>query len=319
MKTIKRIIKWLLIVTSSTLILLSVIPYLIDDKLSEASIKPFPNSEYFNFNNTKFHFRLFIPKQIKHKVLCIHGLNGSTFSFRNNIDSLLNQQALVLLIDMPAFGYSDKTEQANYSDTNKIQAIHFLLNKIDALTNHNGWELIGHSMGGSVIAQLASAYPKQTRSLIFIDGIPFMTHHSLFQKILLYPALLKWADIIVSKISFEKNTVKKLLSSAYNQEADTASVNGYLKTFKIKNSGSSIFRMFADIGHSKINDSIINSLPKLIIWGKQDNWIPIKVGSKYFNKPQTTTLLIDNAGHCPMETNYNEVNHAITNFISKLD
>jgi pimeloyl-ACP methyl ester carboxylesterase len=318
-KTIKRIGKWLLIVIGSTFILLSVLPYLIQDNLSEAPIKPFPNSEYFNFNNTKFHFRLFIPKKIEHKVVFIHGLNGSTFSFRNNIDSLLSINALVLLIDMPAFGYSDKAEQANYSDTNKLQAIHFLLNKVDALTNQNGWELIGHSMGGSVIAQLASAYPKQTRSLVFIDGIPFMTHHSFFQKILLYPPLLKWANIIVSKISFKKNTVKKLLSSAYHKEADDESAEGYLKTFKIKNSGSSIFRMFADIGHSEINDSIINSLPKLIIWGKQDNWIPIQVGSKYFNKPRTRTLLIENAGHCPMETHCNEVNHAITNFISKLD
>ncbi len=319
MKTIRRILKWFLIVTFSAFILLSILPYLIDDKLSEVPLKPFSNSEYFNFNNTKFHFRLFVPKQIKQKVLFVHGLNGSTFSFRNNIDSLLRQQTLVLLIDMPAFGYSDKTAQANYSDTNKIQAIHFLLNKIDALTNQNGWELIGHSMGCSIIAQFASAYPKQTSSLIFIDGIPFMTHHSAFQQLLLYPPLLKWADIIVSKISFEKKSVKKLLSSAYHKDADEPSVEGYLKTFKIKNSGSSIFRMFADIGHSKINDSIINSLPKLIIWGKQDNWIPIQVGSKYFNKPQTTKVLIDNAGHCPMETHYNEVNHAITNFISKLD
>ena len=319
MKTIKRIGKWLLIVVGSTFILLSVLPYLIQDNLSEAPIKPFPNSEYFIFNNTKFHFKLFIPKQIQHKVVFIHGLNGSTFSFRNNIDSLLSINALVLLIDMPAFGYSDKNPAANYSDTNKIQAIHFILTKIDNFTNTNGWNFIGHSMGSSVIGQLASAYPKQTRSLIFIDGIPFMTHYSFFQKILLYPPLLKWADIVIRKITFKKNTVKKLLSSAYHKEADDESAEGYLKTFKIKNSGSSIFRMFADIGHSEINDSIINSLPKLIIWGKQDNWIPIQVGSKYFNKPRTRTLLIENAGHCPMETHCNEVNHAITNFISKLE
>ena len=176
-------------------------------------------------------------------------------------------------------------------------------------------ELIGHSMGVSVIAESASAYPKQTNSLIFIDSKPFMTSYSVFQEMLLYPPLLKWVDIIVSKISFKKNTV----SSAYHKEADDESAEGYLKTFKIKNSGSSIFRMFADIGHSKINDSIINSLPKLITWGKHDNWIPIQVGSKYFNKPQTTTVLIDNSGHCPMKTHYNELNHAITYFISNLD
>ena len=69
----------------------------------------------------------------------------------------------------------------------------------------------------------------------------------------------------------------------------------------------------------KINDSIINSLPKLIIWGKQDAWIPITVGSRYFNKPHTKTLLINNSGHCPMETDCNEVNNTITDFISKLE
>ena len=319
MKTIKRIFKWLFIVTFFLFLVFSIFPYLFNDTLIESPAKPFPNSRFFNFNNTNFHFRLFVPKKIKQKVLLIHGLNGNTFSFRKNIDSLLSHQALVLLVDMPGFGYSDKTPLANYTDTNKIQAIHFLLNKIDGFSNDNGWNLIGHSMGCSVIGQFASAYPKQTKSLIFIDGIPFIPHHSFFQKMVLYPPILKWADFLLSNKLYTKKTATKLLCSAYNQEADTTSVNGYLKTFEIKNSGSSIFRMFADIGYSKINDSIINSLPKLIIWGKQDAWIPITVGSRYFNKPHTKTLLINNSGHCPMETDCNEVNNTITDFISKLE
>ena len=154
MRIIVSFFKWIFIILISLFLILSAIPYFFSNHLKEAPIKPFANSYFFTYNNTKFHFRLFVPKQIKHKALLIHGFSASTFSFRNNIDSLLNKNTLIVAIDMPAFGYSDKSEDANYTDTNKIQAIHFLLQHIDQLSPEKRWNLIGHSMGGVTISQL---------------------------------------------------------------------------------------------------------------------------------------------------------------------
>lgn len=319
MKFLKRIFKWFFIVVISIILILSIVPYFFSNHLKEAPIKPFENSYFFNYNQTKFHFRLFVPKQIKHKTLLIHGFSASTFSFRNNIDSLVNNNSLVVAMDMPAFGYSDKSVDANYTDTNKIQAINYLLMLVDKLSNSNKWNLVGHSMGGVTIGEYASAYPKQTQSLIFIDGLPFSQTHSALQSLILYPPLLKWADIVLENKFLTTKSFQELLSSAYSREADTAIAIGYMLPFETKNSGSAIFRMAAYSGYTSVNDSILNTIPKLIIWGKNDQWIPLENATKNLTKPNTQSLIIDGAGHCPMETHSLEVNSAITNFISKLD
>ena len=320
MQFIKRFSKWLFVILVFIFFILSTLPYFFSNHLKEAPKKPFENSYFFGFNHTKFHFRLFVPKRIDHKIILIHGFSGSTFSFRNNINSFVNHNTLVIAIDMPAFGYSDKSENANYNDSIKIQAIHFLINKLDKLSNTNPWNIVGHSMGGITIGQFASAYPQQTKSLIFIDGLPFeQTKHSFLQKLILYPPLLKWADVILERNFLNQNSFQKLLSSAYSQPTDSISANGYMKPFELKGSGSAIFRMGANFSYAQVNDSIINSIPKLIIWGAKDQWVPMISAAEYLKRPKTESLIISDAGHCPMETHPKEVNEAITDFISKLE
>ncbi len=319
MRFIKQFFKWLFIILICVIVILSITPYFFSNHLKDAPQKPFENSYFFTHHNTKFHFRLFVPKHIKHKALLVHGFSASTFSFRNNIDTLTDSNTLVVALDMPAFGYSDKSESANYTDSNKIQAIHSLLNQIDNHSNNISWNLIGHSMGAVVIGKYASIYPLQTKSLIFIDGLPFNQTHSSLQNLALYPPLLKWANVILEKKFLNFQSFQELLSSAYNQPADSQSTMGYMLPFETKNSGSAIFRMAAQSGYAIVNDSIINQTPKLIIWGAQDKWIPVESCIDYLKKINSHSLIINDAGHCPMETHAPEVNAAIINFISKLE
>ena len=319
MQKVKRFFKWLFYLFVFLFILLSIIPYLFESKGIEAPKKPFKNSYFLSYNKTSYHFQLFIPKHIKHKTILIHGFSGSTFTFRNNTDSLLKNESLVVAIDMPSFGFSDKTETANYTDTNFINATHVLMQQINMLTTDEKWNLVGHSMGAIAIGKLASKYPSTIKSLIFIDGLPFNQSHSFLQKALLYPPNLKLADVVLEKKFLNFLSFKELLSSAYNEPADDFSVDGYLNPFKTKGSGSGIIRMFANMGYQKINDSIINTFPKLVIWGKDDQWIPFNTAKEFIKKPKTTLLLIEHTGHCPMETKPNEVNLGISKFMTTLE
>jgi pimeloyl-ACP methyl ester carboxylesterase len=316
---IKRMLKWLFITIGLVFCVLSSVPYLFPGGLKSARTHPYQNSGFFDYNHTRFHYRIFKPKTLQHKVLLIHGFSASTFSYRRTVDSLLSHNNLVIAMDMPAFGYSDKSENANYTDTNKINAIHFLLEHVDKYSNNDKWHLIGHSMGGNVIGQFASAYPEQTRSLIFIDGLPLSQTHSLLQPIALYPPLLKWADVILEKHFLNHGSFQELLSSAYGCNADSLSTEGYMKPFETKCSGSAILRMAAKSGYARVNDSILNLIPKLLIWGKQDTWIPLSNAGAFLKRPNTRSFLIDSAGHCPMETHSKIVNPMITEFISKLE
>ena len=155
--------------------------------------------------------------------------------------------------------------------------------------------------------------------MLYIDGLPFSQSHYAIQILAVYPPLLKWADVVLERNFLNMQSFQELLSSAYSQPADEESANGYMTPFKTQYSGSAIFRMSANSGYASINDSILNQLPKLIIWGKNDQWIPIGNASNYLIKPNTQSFIVEDAGHCPMETHPQKVNAAITDFISKLD
>lgn len=315
-KIIFKILKWAFVSLIVVLILASIIPYFFNLKNADAAEKPYANSYFFNYENTSYHYQLAVPKLIKHKILLIHGFSASTFSFRNNIESLLQQNCLVLAIDMPAFGYSDKTENANYSDVSKINAINKLLEKINSENkNSDAWIVLGHSMGANTSAQLASVFPGQVKALIWIDGAAIPIKNSQFQKLALYPPLLKWADVVLEKKYLNFNSFKELLSSAYSQEADSVAVNGYLEPFKKQGSGSAIFRMFANSGNVIVNDSVLALKPKLVIWGKNDQWIPF---SKIQQDLKGNIVLIEDAGHCPMETHASLVNDYIIQFLKTM-
>lgn len=316
MKRLKTITKWLILFVASVFIILSITPYLFKLHNQRTFYKPYTNSRFFEWNTTQFHYRLFIPRHIKHKVILIHGFSASSFSFRHTIDSLLSVQSLVVTIDLPAFGFSDKNPDANYTDSNTVNAIHVLLNSINKVTNANAWHCAGHSMGAGFAGKLCSKFPEQIQSLIFIDGLPMKQEHTVWQAITLYPPLLRWSDVILEKKFLNQTAFSELLSSAYSKPADSVSVSGYLQPFYTSGSGSAILRMFAHTGFVQTDDSIINQKKQLIIWGKNDSWIPLSALNAYPQNKNQSRYIIDGAGHCPMETHPEAVNKLITDFIS---
>ena len=68
------------------------------------------------------------------------------------------------------------------------------------------------------------AYPQQTQTLIFIDGLPLKrTEHSYFTEINFIYQLFKMEDVILERYFLNQTSFQQLLSSAYSQDADSAS------------------------------------------------------------------------------------------------
>ncbi|MFK7953424.1 MAG: alpha/beta fold hydrolase [Ekhidna sp.] len=97
-------------------------------------------------------------------VVFIHGSPGSWNAFIDYFksDSLLSV-ADVLAIDRPGYGKSDF---GNAEPSLKIQSQ--LINKVIEQFDHKKIILIGHSLGGPVIARLAMDYPSHFDGLIFV-------------------------------------------------------------------------------------------------------------------------------------------------------
>jgi pimeloyl-ACP methyl ester carboxylesterase len=317
-----KFFKILFIVLFVVFILFSIIPYFFSVEIRELATneKPFINSYFFTINKTTFHYRVWAPKnKATRKVLLIHGFSGSIFSYRKNIDTLVSQGALIVAIDLPAFGFSDKSDTANYGIENTFEAI----NKITSLYDTacaDKFIVVGHSMGAAVAGVYASNFPKKVKSVILIDGAPFQNSGGgWLAKILFgYPPLKRWANVLTKHYFAKPEKFKELVSSAYHEPADTSAANGYLRPFLYKNSGSAIFKMATADNNFVFNTDGFKNIPLLIIWGKNDNWLPISLRDNFIKKfPETKTYTVANAGHCPMETKAAEVNKVLVEFIFK--
>ncbi len=321
MRIIKKIFKWFFITLGCILVLLMILPYFFPIEQRELALdyKPYKNSEFLTAHNTRIHYQTWNTEAdtIKNYVVFIHGFSGSSFSFRKNIDTLVKNKNLVVCIDMPAFGYSDKSEEANYNDTIRLEIIQEVLSKI---SKNQQWCLIGHSMGASIIGAYACKYPNNTKKLVFIDGPAFdntKEEPSSINKLALFPPLKRWAEVIGKRKFVNYNSFNELLSSAYSQQPEEIDILGYMQPFNYKGSASAIFNMTANSGYAKIDKTELAKLPMLLIWGEEDQWIPISTGEQFVKQnPSIIFEKIEKACNCSIETHANEVNIKIINFLN---
>ena len=96
----------------------------------------------------------------------IHGSPGSWDAFKGYMmDTGLLNHFRIISVDRPGFGYS------NFGSAYHLKDQAQMINKvIEKENNQKPAHLIGHSIGGPVIIQLAQDYPKEFASLTILSG-----------------------------------------------------------------------------------------------------------------------------------------------------
>ncbi|HMU11175.1 MAG TPA: alpha/beta hydrolase [Ferruginibacter sp.] len=96
----------------------------------------------------------------------VHGSPGSWDAFKiYMMDSALLQKFRIISIDRPGFGYSD------FGTAYHLPYQASLISKIvEKENNHKPVHLVGHSIGGPVIVQLAQEHPAAFASLTILAG-----------------------------------------------------------------------------------------------------------------------------------------------------
>jgi pimeloyl-ACP methyl ester carboxylesterase len=102
----------------------------------------------------------------KPTLLFIHGSPGSWNAFKEYLsDTLLLNKYRMIAIDRPGFGYSNFSEAENLSV--QSQRISQFIKNID---NKKALILVGHSVGGPVVAKLAVDHPAWYSRIVILAG-----------------------------------------------------------------------------------------------------------------------------------------------------
>lgn len=238
-------------------------------------------------------------------IVLIHG-HGETSRTWLDCFPLLAKHHLVCAIDMPGHGKSDKP-RTEYSLSFMAEVVIDYLQAINVET----CDLIGHSLGGAVVAQLTISFPSVARRLVLVDApIPGVSEMRLLPTSLplAIPGLGELFCILTPK-SLHKTAGQRSYfnpSAVPERKLERILEDGYARLrrpedrYVFLSSLRSAIKTFV-LERRRFEESLsqLDNMT-LIVHGRQDRLIPVAharaVGQLL---PGSTLRIIDNCGHVP--------------------
>jgi pimeloyl-ACP methyl ester carboxylesterase len=308
-KIIKRISKVILKIFVVIFLVFSILPYAMGSITGEEPSTElyYENSKFESIQGVRVHYREWFPQDTtKGHVLLVHGLGGSSFSWRETVEDLVSEGYVVIAIDLPGFGLSDKTGDFDHNQKNRATIVWTLLNIFD---DDIEWNLVGHSMGGGTVAAMTVTNPERVSNLVLVNGALFTDNNRLSSFVLSFPPAKKWAELVLNRIYFEEDRVSKILKSAYGREPSNFEVEGYMIPLRLEGTVTSLLNMVKTSRSITEDEFIKIDIPISAIWGANDTWVSVERMYDYKRlNDSLRTYVIGEAGHCPMETHANQFN-----------
>jgi pimeloyl-ACP methyl ester carboxylesterase len=257
-----------------------------------------PPSNYIQVDSLAVHYRDEGPKSDSVPLVLLHGTGSSLYTWDAWAGSLKEKHRIIRL-DLPAFGLTGPHPEGTYTLDFYVEFLHDFLQQLDV----NRCVLAGNSLGGEITWQYALRYPDEVKKMILIGaaGYPTKSKNVPLPFVLLRMPVLREA--------FKKNTPEKVIRKSLNYlYADTTRIT------------DSLVSLYFDMTHRSGNREALTErmesigeegpwkqiptiqTPTLLLWGAEDKLIPPEYGRRFDRDlPNSTLVLIPDAGHMPME------------------
>ena len=252
-------------------------------------------------------------------ILMLHGFGGSSYTWRHLIQPWAESNRLIL-IDLKGFGESPKPKDNLYGLQDQADLIHQFIVQHDL----RGLTLVGHSMGGAIALlvslRLIEEEPERLSTLVLIDSAGYKQELPAFIDILTKP-ILRW---IAFTFLSDKKRVRRTLKEAYfvNTKITRDQVSAYAKPLGDDGAVHALVKTANKLKHDN-TDYIAKRLrnitvPTLIIWGRNDEIIPLEFGNRFdADIPNSELAIIDSCGHIPHEEEPVETTKILRTFLQR--
>ena len=277
--------------------------------------RPDTHDYFVTINNVKYHYTEYPgPGET---IFLLHGFASSTYTWEKVAPVLQARGYHVWALDMKGFGWSDKPEDADYSPWQ-------LMKEVNAWMDKMGLEdvvLVGNSLGGAIAWNMALVYPEKVKKLVLIDAAGFMHETQM-------PVPVRLAGLPgaagVARLFLGRWIVQDTLKQVYFDSAAVTAeqINAYYNRLCTENALGALTALGRSISTISSKEYALRipeiQVDTLIIWGRDDAWIPLKDGFKFKETlPNATLEVIPFCGHAPQEEKPEETAHLIIDFLAE--
>jgi pimeloyl-ACP methyl ester carboxylesterase len=235
-------------------------------------------------------------------VLLIHGY-GAMIEHWQAVMRPIARQHTMLALDLHNFGQSAIVKQPSRQLWAEQCA------ELISAACHGPAVVVGHSMGGSVAAQLAQSYPQLVRGLVLVDSTglndPTNQPSTLDNAIFSLARAPGVGELLAGLAANKQGARQGLLAAYYRKEKVTPELVEQFSRPLRRPGGPAAYlaatRAFPDLFLDAKPGDI--SCPALLIWGEHDRSVPPALAA-YFKRtllPQAEIAIIPASGHCPFD------------------
>ena len=243
-------------------------------------------------------------------LLLVHGSNASLHTWEGWVAEL-SARARVISVDLPGHGLTGGIPSEDYSR----DAMICFLEEVRTLLGIDSWSVAGNSMGGGVAMAYALQHPRQVESLILVDAggvaVPRGEAESSSEaepkeerrgaigfRLMRSPIFGRLLEHVAPRGIIEQGV------RAAHGDPEAVSDDVVDRYFELQlhpgNRRATRLR-FAATGRAPLDVERIEQ-PTLILFGEEDNLIPVAAGHRQHELIADSELIVyEGIGHVPME------------------
>ena len=247
--------------------------------------------KFVDVDGVSFHY---IDKGQGKPLLFLHGFALSTEAWKSQIDEF-SKNYRVIALDLPGFGYSDRSFSLNYSRQSQGEFV----NRFMETVHITKAVVIGHSLGGGIAAQLALLHPEKIDRLVLVDSAGYEKVPERWGAINI-PVFDRFVArfFIVNRFA-----ALHLLTKAFFDDKLVSNeiVDQFLRPSYVKDSLQVLIKMTLDQKTEDFPNKIKEIKQKtFVIWGREDAMIGAGDAERFhFDIKNSQMVIIPEVGHLP--------------------
>jgi pimeloyl-ACP methyl ester carboxylesterase len=235
-------------------------------------------------------------------ILFLHGFGANIHTW-DKILSLQDKHKLIL-VDLKGAGESPKPRDDDYGIQKQADLVYEIIVKLDL----KNLTIVGNSYGGGVALLLAirlcAEKPNRLSSLILIDPGAYKKYLPIHLTILKPPLLGRF----ILRLLGSRGAARLVLRQAYydDRKITRQQIENYARPFDLPNGRYALVqtaRQTVPPNMEEIEKKYPTiSVPTLILWGREDKIMPLKVGELLRQAiPNSKLDVMCHTGHAPQE------------------
>lgn len=257
-----------------------------------------PPSTFLDLNGQLVHVRDVGPRADPLPLVLLHGTSDSLHTWDAWVQALQAERRVITL-DLPGFGLTGPRADGNYRGDADADFVLQLLDRLQVARAVVG----GNSLGGEVAWRLASKAPERVAQLVLVDaaGLPFeLASVPLAWRLARIPGLNHLLEWVLPRPLVVQGLVK---AYADPEKITTAVVDRYFELTLRDGNRRALGERLRQRVHGADSERIAGiTQPTLILWGAQDELIPLSSGQELQRRIAGSQLVVlDGVGHLPQE------------------